>query len=69
MCSVYKDWWCTALQAQWRGHRPGEWPSKVDVPARIHSVAGLGPTDAPPDQMHTWHLGVGQIVCGSTIVP
>ena len=57
---ILQDWWCTALTAQWRRQRPGDWPSKLDRPAKIHTVPGMGPTDAPPDQMHTWHLGVGQ---------
>lgn len=64
-----EDWFCTALSAQWRGERPGEWPSKTDVVAKMHTVPGMGPTDAPPDQMHTWHLGTGQFVCGAAIVP
>lgn len=64
-----EDWWCTALTAEWRQHRPGEWPSNTDIPAKIHSVPGLGPTDAPPDQMHTWNLGIGQFVCGGTADP
>ena len=67
-CSM-QDWWRTSLTAQWRGHRPGGWPSNLDSPAKIHIVAGLGPTDGPPDQMHTWHLGVGQDVVASTVVP
>ena len=64
-----QDWFCTALSAQWRKHRPGDWPCFMDIPATIHQVPGMGPTVAPPDQMHTWHLGVGQQVCGSTVAP
>eukprot|EP00438_Fugacium_kawagutii_P033540 Skav214229 [mRNA] locus=scaffold3778:171601:198758:- [translate_table: standard] len=61
-CGVKGDW-------PWQRERPGEWPSKTDVVAKMHTVPGMGPTDAPPDQMHTWHLGTGQFVCGATVAP
>lgn len=64
---LIQDWWCTSLTSIWRTCRPGSWPCSPGSPANLHVVPGLGPTDCPPDQMHTWHLGVGQVLCGSTI--
>lgn len=64
---ILQDWWCTSLDATWRSHRPGASP--VYAPAALHIVPGMGPTDAPPDQMHTWHLGIGQQLAGSAVVP
>lgn len=63
-----QDWWCTSLSAQWRLHRPGSCPSKDGPPAALHQVPGAGTLFAPPDQMHTWHLGIGQWFCGASVV-
>ena len=55
--------------AQWRTDRPGPDCLKPGPPPAIHSVAGGLPRQAPPDQMHTWHYGVGKEFCASAIVP
>jgi len=62
-----KDWWNASLTAPWRSNRPGDWPCDVNSPAAIHQVPGMGPTVAPPDQMHTWHQGMGQHFCASIV--
>ena len=66
--TTIQDWWCTSLSAQWRLHRPGSCPSRDGPPAALHQVPGAGTLFAPPDQMHTWHLGIGQWFCGASVV-
>ena len=56
------------LTAAWRQERP--WTSAVrDPPPSLHSLPGGHPCESPPDQMHTWHHGVGREFCSSSIVP
>lgn len=53
--------------AAWVTERP--WTSAVKQPApTLHTLPGGGPCDSPPDQMHTWHHGVGREFCASAIV-
>ena len=54
------------MQAPWRAERPSE--PATDGSA-IAAVPGLDATAGPPDQMHTWHLGVGQYLTGGLVVP
>ena len=63
---VVQGWWHTSMQAPWRAERPGE--PATDGSA-IAAVPGLDATAGPPDQMHTWHLGVGQYLAGGLVVP
>ena len=54
--------------AAWRQERP--WSSAVrHPPPSLHSLPGGHPCESPPDQMHTWHHGVGREFCSSSIVP
>ena len=63
-----KDWYDMKLTAAWRQERP--WTSAVrDPPPSLHSLPGGHPCESPPDQMHTWHHGVGREFCSSSIVP
>lgn len=54
--------------AQWRGERP--WvPAVAQPPPLLHTLPGGQPTGSPPDQMHTWHHGVGREFAASTVAP
>ncbi len=56
------------LDAPWRRNRP--WTSAVKhPPPSLHSLPGGGACFSPPDQMHTWHHGIGREFCSSAIVP
>ena len=56
------------VTAQWRGERPSTHAVKMPAPL-LHSLPGGGETFSPPDQMHTWHHGVGREFCSSAIAP
>ena len=66
LLALMQGWWQPSLRAPWRANRPG--PSPTDGSA-LSVVPGLGALDSPPDQMHTWHLGVGQHFTGSMVAP
>ena len=52
--------------AQWRGERP--WvPAVAHPPPLLHILPGGQPTGSPPDQMHTWHHGVGREFAASAV--
>lgn len=59
-----QGWWDVSLQAPWRAHRPG---APATNGSALAVVPGLQATSAPPDQMHTWHLGLGQVLAGGLI--
>lgn len=63
---VLQGWWQTSLEAPWRTRRPGPPASEGSA---LACVPGLAPDSQPPDQMHTWHLGLGQEFTGSMVVP
>ena len=63
---VEQDWWQTSLRAPWRAERPG--PPATDGSA-LAAAPDLHAYASPPDQMHTWHLGIGQDFAGSMVVP
>ena len=62
-----KEWWDMKLTAQWRQERPSTSAVKHPPPS-LHSLPGGGATESPPDQMHTWHHGIGREFCASVIV-
>lgn len=53
--------------AKWRQERPSDSAVKDPAPF-LHSIPGGDPCLAPPDQMHTWHHGVGREFTSSCIV-
>lgn len=64
---VIQEWWRTDANAEWRAERPG--PDPFRAVSALSQVPGCGPLQACPDQAHTWHLGVGQDLCGSLVAP
>jgi hypothetical protein len=66
--SIPKDWWNMKPTAPWVHERPSTSAVKEPRPS-LHSLPGGGPLESPPDQMHTWHHGVGREFCASAIAP
>ena len=52
----------------WRTMRPADDIAVYSKPS-LQSLPGGHPLDAPPDQMHTWHHGVGREFVSSAIAP
>ena len=55
------------LNATWRRQRPGEDPVYAHASPPIHRLHGGEPFLSPPDQMHTWHHGIGRDCMASMI--
>ena len=53
--------------APWLQERPATSAVKLPAPS-LHALPGGGPLESPPDQMHTWHHGVGREFASSAIV-
>ena len=56
------------VSAQWRSERPSDENPVRDPPPLLHTLPGGGPCESPPDQMHTWHHGIGREFVASCIV-
>ena len=63
-----QDWYNVKTSAQWRSERPSNENPVRDPPPLMHTLPGGGPCESPPDQMHTWHHGVGREFVASCIV-
>lgn len=61
-----KEWWDMKTSACWRQERPSNSAVKLPPPS-LHFLPGGQPGESPPDQMHTWHHGVGREFCTSAI--
>ena len=55
------------ISAQWRSERPSDENPVRDPPPLMHTLPGGGPCESPPDQMHTWHHGIGREFVASCI--
>ena len=62
-----QDWHDIKVTSRWRRERPGEDPVYPDKSPSIQRLAGGQPFDSPPDQMHTWHHGIGRDCMASLI--
>lgn len=63
-----QDWFNMKTSAQWRSERPSDENPVRDPPPLMHTLPGGGACDAPPDQMQTWHHGIGREFVASCIV-
>ena len=63
-----QDWWNMKVSAQWRSERPSDENPVYDPPPLMHTLPGGGPCESPPDQMHTWHHGIGREFVACCIV-
>ena len=62
-----QDWYNMKTSAQWRSERPSDENPVRDPPPLMHTLPGGGPCESPPDQMHTWHHGIGREFVASCI--
>lgn len=56
------------ITARWRQGRPGDENPVRDPAPLLHALAGGHPCESPPDQMHTWHHGIGREFVANCIV-
>ena len=61
-----QGWWDPSMTTPWRRSRPG--PNAVKEVTLLSCVPGFNPTLPPPDQAHTWFMGIGQDFTGSAVV-
>ena len=62
-----QDWYNMKITAQWRSERPSDESPVRDPPPLMHTLPGGGACESPPDQMHTWHHGIGREFVASSI--